>query len=140
SGQVTPSEALTYTLAFHNAGPDTAYGVVLTDVLPVYLVTPTVVYASPEVITRTAGITFAWEIADLAPGDGGLVQVRAVVSPAAEPGFVIVNEAAIGSRTADFVAANNRASVTTGVQVPDVAVVKSGPAEVAFGQPITYTL
>ncbi len=139
-GQVWPGNLLTYTLTFTNAGPDPAYQVLLTDIVPADLVSPTVIYSSAEVITPRPGITFAWTITDLLPGMRGEIRFRAVVSPTAAPGFVVVNEAQIGSSTIDPNLLNNTVSVTTGVQVPDLFVRKIGPAAVAFSQTITYTL
>lgn len=140
AGQVWPGDLLTYTLTFTNAGPDPAYQVLLTDIVPGDLLSPTVFYSSPGVIAPQPGITFAWAISDLLPGQGGEIRFRAVVSPTAEPGFVVVNQAQIGSRTLDPNLVNNTVSVTTGVQVPDLFVRKVGPAVVAFSQTITYTL
>jgi len=120
AGEVLPGEVLTYTLTFTNAGPATAFHVVLTDAIPALLVDPTVVYASPNVITWTAGITFAWTISDLLAGDGGTVQVRATVNPAAAPGSVIVNQAEVASTIPDLAPANNVMSVTTTIPGPDL--------------------
>jgi len=72
-----------------------------------------VVYASSEVLTPTAGITFAWTISDLLPGDSGVVQVRATVDPSAQSGSVILNQAQITTTIPDLAPANNIASVTT---------------------------
>ena len=66
AGQVRPGRALTYTLTFTNHGPEIAPGVVVTDILPPELVSATVVYSSPEVISQHPGLTFAWSVADLA--------------------------------------------------------------------------
>ncbi|MDX9833577.1 MAG: C25 family cysteine peptidase, partial [Anaerolineae bacterium] len=67
-GTLAPGDLLTYTLAFANAGPGTADNVVLTDVLPIELVDPVVVYASPEVLAPRPGVALAWDIAPLLPG------------------------------------------------------------------------
>jgi uncharacterized repeat protein (TIGR01451 family) len=140
TGQVRPGRALTYTLTFANNGPDTATGVVVTDLVPEALISPTVIYSSPEVISQQVGITFAWNVADLAPGAGGEIQFRATVSPTAPPGFLVVNEASIASGLSDCNPSNDVVSVTTGILVPDMVVEKVGPAAVSFGQPLTYTL
>jgi uncharacterized repeat protein (TIGR01451 family) len=57
-----------------------------------------------------------------------------MVSPEAGPG-VIVNEAEIASP-----ASRDVVSVTNGIQVPDLFVVKTGPATATFEQVITYTM
>ncbi len=120
NGEVLPGELLTYTVTFVNAGPEVAYGAVLTDIIPALLVDPVVVFASPEVLTPAAGITFAWMITDLLPGDGGTVQIRAMVDPAAEPGAVILNQAQIVMDNPDLNPASNVVSVTTTIGGPDV--------------------
>jgi len=119
-GEVGPGDLLTYTVTFTNAGPDAALGVVLTDIIPALLVDPVIVYASPDVLTPTAGITFAWRIADLLPGNGGMIRVQAKVSPAAQPGCAIINQAEIAATTLDVLPANNTMSVTTIIRGPDV--------------------
>jgi uncharacterized repeat protein (TIGR01451 family) len=139
-GQVDPGDVLTYTLTFTNAGPDPAYGVVLTDILPSLLVTPTVFYTSPAVVAPQPGITYAWTLADLPPHTGGEIHFRAFVSPAAQVGSIVVNEASIAALTPDFFPSNNTISVTTGVRAPDMFAHKTGPASINFGQSITYTL
>ena len=118
--EVGPGDLLTYTVTFTNAGPDAALGVVLTDIIPALLVDPVIVYASPEVLTPTAGITFAWRIADLLPGNGGMIRVQAKVSPAAQPGSAIINQAEIAATTPDVLPANNTMPVTTIIRGPDV--------------------
>lgn len=134
-GQVEPGDIITYTLTFTNDGEGRAHHVVLTDIVPSALLSPTVIYASPEVLTQHTDITFTWDITNLVPGAAGEIQFRAVVSPAAEPGFIVVNEAEIASPLSRDVA-----STTTGISVPDMFVSKSGPAATTFSQTITYTI
>jgi uncharacterized repeat protein (TIGR01451 family) len=133
-GQIEPGDVLTYTLTFTNAGVATAHHVALTDIVPSELVSPTVLFTSPEVLTEHPGITFAWSITDLLPHTGGEVQFRATVSPEAGPG-VIVNQAEIASP-----ASRDVVSVTNGIQVPDLFVSKTGPVTATFEQIITYTI
>ena len=103
-----------------NAGPEAAFQVVLTDVIPALLVDPVVVYASPEVIGPLPGRTFAWAISDLVPGDGGMVQVRATIDPAAEPESAVANQAQITTALLDPSRANNVASVSTTIAGPEL--------------------
>jgi uncharacterized repeat protein (TIGR01451 family) len=104
------------------------------------LLSPTVVYNSPEVLSQVPGVTYAWHLADLAPGAAGQIQVRGVVSPTAQPPLVILNEAQIAARTPDANLADNVASVSTGLRLPDVWVGQRTPAAVTFGQTLTYTI
>ncbi|RPI53192.1 MAG: DUF11 domain-containing protein, partial [Chloroflexi bacterium] len=139
-GQLEPGDFLTYTLAFGNDGPGPAYSVVLPDVLAPELVDPVVVYASPEILGPRPGATFAWDLAPLLPGASGQVQVRARVDPAAQPGFHISNAAEIRTSTPDTDPGDNAALLYTGVGVPDLTVTKQGPATVAYGQVVAYTI
>jgi uncharacterized repeat protein (TIGR01451 family) len=107
AGELSPGDTLTYTLAFTNAGPGLAHQVILTDRIPTRLVDPTVVYSSPEVISRHVGVTFTWTITDLLPQSGGQIQIRATVDPGAEPGIRIVNKATISSLTPETSSGNN---------------------------------
>ena len=144
AGNLQPGDLLTYTLAFTNAGPATAFHVVLTDVIPALLVDPAIVYAGPAVISHTAGITFAWTITDLLPGDSGAIQVRAMVDPAAVSGTVVLNQAHIATTTPDLDPANNTASVTSTIYSlgADLQVTKTvEPAgDLWPGDLLTYTL
>ena len=114
TGPVLPGAVLTYTLNFTNTGPAMVHHVVLTDSIPTELANPKVVYASQKVIGPIPGVTFAWEIRDLLPGEGGEVRVRAVVPLDAPPG-AILNTAEIAAAEPDTQAENNVASVITEV-------------------------
>ena len=97
------------TLSFTNAGPGIAHNVVLSDVLLSVLVSPTVVYADPGVISQHLGITFAWTITHLWPHTGGQIEIRVVVDPAAVPPITFFDSAEITASTPDLVPWNNRA-------------------------------
>ncbi len=139
-GTLAPGDLLTYTLSFSNAGPGTAHNVVLTDVLPIELVDPVVVYASPEVLAPRPGVALAWDIAPLLPGASGEIQIRGRVDPAAAPGFRLSNAAEIRSSTPDTDPGNNAALIYTGVGLPNLAVAKQGPSTVVYGQVVDYTI
>ena len=109
AGELFPGDTVTYTLSFTNAGPGLAHRIILTDLIPANLLSPTVIYSSPEVISRYIGVTFTWAISDLLPNMGGIIRFRAVVNPAAEPGVWVVNEATISSLTPETNPGNNTA-------------------------------
>jgi uncharacterized repeat protein (TIGR01451 family) len=100
-------DVVTLTLTFTNTGPDVAAGVVLTDLLPPLLVSPTVVYSSPEVLARREGITFAWTIDDLLPGAIGEIVLEATVDPHWPSEVSFINEVRIGVETYDLEPRNN---------------------------------
>ncbi|MGD8463961.1 MAG: hypothetical protein PVI09_08840 [Anaerolineae bacterium] len=100
SKQVTPGAALpgstiTYTLVYTNVGDLIVQGAVISDPLPVEL-QPTGYSASGAALTPVAGSeTFAWQVEDLSPGQGGVITVTAVLSPALTSPMVLTNTAII---------------------------------------------
>jgi uncharacterized repeat protein (TIGR01451 family) len=143
--QAVPGDLLTYTLTFSNAGPATAHGVILTDHLPAALIDVTVVYSSPEVVSRLPGTTFTWTISDLVPGAGGEIWLRGTVDPAAQAPFDLVNEVEIGAATPEISPGSNVGSVIIPVvELPsaDLLVFKTveAPMQVWPGAVLTYTL
>ena len=103
-----PRDLVTMTLTFTNAGPGIESGVLLTSLLPSVLVTPTVVYSSPEVLSQREGITFAWTLDDLQPGATGQITLTATVDPHwPESEVSFFNSAEIAVRTHDLVPENN---------------------------------
>ncbi|MBN1661366.1 MAG: DUF11 domain-containing protein [Anaerolineae bacterium] len=139
-GNPMPGDAITYTLSFVNNGAAVARDVQLVDWLPAELVTATVVYSSPEVISQHLGVPWSWGIVDLEPAAGGEVRIRAVISPTAAPPFAVVNQAAITSTLSDALPADNLASLSFGVMMPDLWVALDGPAAVEYGDLVTYTI
>jgi len=117
-------EAITYTLAYTNAGPSTAYNVVITDVLPAGLENPVVV-SSGMTITQRAGTAYVWDVADLPVGTGGVITITAMVSSSFQD--MLENRAEIASDVLDRDKSNNLATVQTPVGVgPLVMITKSG--------------
>ena len=101
-------ELVTFTLNFTNAGPDLATGVVLTDLLPSILVTPTVIFSSSEVLAQREGVTLAWRLDDLPPGATGQIVLEATLDRHwPEPETSFLNEVRVGVETHDLVPENN---------------------------------
>ncbi|MEJ5308323.1 MAG: C25 family cysteine peptidase [Anaerolineae bacterium] len=127
--QTTPPTALfpetiTYTLTYRNAGPSTAYNVVITDVLPAGLENPVVV-SSGMTITQRTGTSYVWDVADLPMGTGGIITITATVAPTFRG--VLDNLAEIASDVLDRYKNNNSSAVQTPVGVgPAVTITKSG--------------
>jgi uncharacterized repeat protein (TIGR01451 family) len=106
-----PGDILTFTLSFTNAGRDIASGVILTDPIPPVIVTPTVVYSSPNVLGQWEGVTFTWTISDLLPHTGGEIRIRGMISPDAEAPVSFFNTAVITSATFDLDTGNNQVRI-----------------------------
>ncbi|MBU1747400.1 MAG: choice-of-anchor D domain-containing protein, partial [Chloroflexi bacterium] len=107
-------QTITYTLVYSNAGPGTATGVVITDVVPVTLTN--VSYASSgATITPTGSISYTWQVADLAPGAGGVITITGVISPGLGSTTTFTNTATIAAWQVDPTPGN--ASSSAGVRV-----------------------
>jgi len=138
-----PGDAITYTLAYGNAGNAVAYGVVISEVLPASISVTGYAYAGAP-ITPTAGAQpFVWQVADLAPGAGGIITVTGVLSPALIGPLAITNTAII-TAPGEAQPADNVAWAILQVTPPpvvDLAISKQVLPQAALpGQPITYTL
>ncbi|MBN1954681.1 MAG: DUF11 domain-containing protein [Anaerolineae bacterium] len=138
AGPLRPGDFLTYTLAYSNSGPATAFNVVISDVLPAGLISPTVVFTGAD-ITPRAGAPLAWDVADLLAGEGGTITVTARVDPFWTAGFS--NTATITSTAVETRTTNNVSGpLFTPVVVPDLAIHKEGPTDVLAGSLLTYTI
>ena len=115
-----PGQTLTYTLVYSNAGPNIAAGVRLTDMVPANLIA--VSYTSSGAALTPVGLSpYAWQVANLAPGTGGIVTVTGVLSGGLH-GTVFTNTATITSAYSDTNPANNTSAVSATVaNVPPVA-------------------
>jgi uncharacterized repeat protein (TIGR01451 family)/CSLREA domain-containing protein len=129
SGLVRPGQSVTYTLAITNLGPATASSVILSDTLSVTLNSPQF-FAQGVVITRQlTSPPFRWDMADLLPGQSGVVTITAVVSDGLAPGIIIDNVAEIFSlsTSTDTNLANNRDSASFQlVRSPGIVLIESG--------------
>lgn len=98
-GVAQPGEQITYTLTFSNAGAGTARGVVLTDIIPISITNPIsqVTFTDhASRITATSGITYVWQISDLAPNAGGIITITGALSESL-PASLLRNEAEIAA-------------------------------------------
>ncbi|MBN1920286.1 MAG: DUF11 domain-containing protein [Anaerolineae bacterium] len=128
---------VTYTLRYSNVDSGVATGVVLTDVLPSALVSVTVIHSGP-MLTPRPGTSFAWTVADLAPGAGGVVTITASVR--SDAAGAIVNTASIAAAGELNTGNNHSIPVSTQILLADVTLNKSAPATVESGAPVTYRL
>jgi uncharacterized repeat protein (TIGR01451 family) len=103
----TVNSTVIYSLAINNKGPDTAIGVVMTDVLPATL---TFVSASSTQGTYDS-LTNTWNVGNLANGAGASINIITTVVG----GPTIVNSASVDSISVDPDLSNNNAAATTSV-------------------------
>ncbi len=122
-----PGEAVTYTIAFNNAGQRHAMDVVITDVVPAQLRGASYV-SNGAVVTPTGSVSYTWQAAALAPGSGGTITLTGVLRADAPLGGVVTNTVTVAASgmltpTHDF----DSASVTVGPGGPCYArIARSG--------------
>jgi uncharacterized repeat protein (TIGR01451 family) len=127
-------DVITFTVTLTNAGPDTATGILVTDLLPAGLA---FVSAAPSQGIYSAG-SGVWDVGSLAARGTATLLLRArVVSPAAR-----TNTAAVTATDQfDPVAGNNTASATETPPAADLAVTKAAtPRRVVVGQLVTFVV
>ncbi len=119
-----PGDAITYTLSFSNAGTAGASDVVITDRIPVSITHSSLDYTySGAPITATGSISYAWEVQDLAPGDGGVITITGVLSDSGAVG--IANRAIITTTSVDYDPSNNSDLATLPFAVTTVLPVRN---------------
>jgi uncharacterized repeat protein (TIGR01451 family) len=125
-GSAMPGQVITYTVAFSNAGGAMATGIVITDIVPVTLTDVSYISAG-EVITPVGGVSFAWQVADLAIGEGGVITLTGYVTSNLTHPTVFTNTAIITGAVTDPDLTNNIASVPlTVTPMFTLTVTKSG--------------
>lgn len=131
-----PGELITYTLVYSNAGNATAPYVTISDILPPQL---TALDHTGTIVLPLPGQTLTWEVYNLAPGDGGVLTITAIVNPTFTG--LLTNTATITTTIFDSDIGNNTSPpVVTTVRAPDLTIHKTGPATAYPGDVITYAL
>jgi uncharacterized repeat protein (TIGR01451 family) len=126
-GAVFPGTTLTYTINYSNTGPATAHNVVISDVLPSMLLSPTVTFSGAS-ITPQSGSRFIWDIADLEAGSRGAITITAQISSTYSG--VIVNNASISTSSQEKVTSNNLTGpILTNVNLPTSVILNSFTAD-----------
>jgi uncharacterized repeat protein (TIGR01451 family) len=129
-----PGANITYTITVTNNGPDTAMNAVLSDPTPAGLA---FVSASPP-----CGGGFPCAIGDFPSGASTIISVTYAVDAGASGS--VQNTATVGSDTPDPDSGDNTSMVTTpvvaAVFAADLALVKTGPADVTAGNNVVYTV
>ncbi len=106
-----PGDRITFTLSISNVGGLAATGVVVTDVIPSQVLSPT--YASTLSITPTSVYSYVWNIGTLAAGQSGVITLYGQIDPGLADPIVFANQASI-SAAQDNAPGNNTSRVTIG--------------------------
>jgi uncharacterized repeat protein (TIGR01451 family)/fimbrial isopeptide formation D2 family protein len=132
---VQAGELLTYTLAWSVSGNEPAFGVTISDTVPV---STTYVGCEPAAVCAESGGVVTWGLGDQYPPASGVVTLVVRVDSPLVSGTVIYNAVAI----TDTSGLTDTDEVTTPVQTrADLAVTKSDdPDPVIVGTLLTYTL
>jgi len=104
-----PGDAITYTLAFSNSGNTIASSVVLTDLIPTGIVVQSVISSGAAIADTGATPAYVWDVADLAPGEGGVITLTGVLGQIRAG--VFTNTAEIRSERGDVDLDNNTVTV-----------------------------
>jgi uncharacterized repeat protein (TIGR01451 family) len=91
---------VTYTINFSDIGATNATNVILTDTLSTSIHDIQCIHSGVS-ISLTSTSPYVWEVADLAPGDGGVITISAVVNSNLNAGDVITNSAEISAQMSD---------------------------------------
>ncbi len=75
TGVITLGQMIEYNISYVNYWPEVVTGVVISDVVPYPIVNPTF-FSSGANITPILGETFAWQVEDLDPGEGGVITIQ----------------------------------------------------------------
>src|SRR5581483_2117065 len=137
--RVSIGDAITYRLAPHNAGPDTAAAPTLTDVLPA-----NVVFVSVAPSGTTCGQANGVVSCTLGPIAAGAdaPAVTIVVKPAADAGGSTLTNCATVAAIEDARHDNDRSCADVAVRArADLSIVKTAARTTALiGEPLVYTL
>jgi len=106
-----PGDPITFTLSIENNGGAVAAGVVVTDVIPAEVLTPT--FASTLAITPTGVVSYVWEVEPLSPSESGTITITGWIDPGLPSDFAFVNRATI-SYSGDTFPGNNTSAVIIG--------------------------
>lgn len=135
AGTVVAGTNVTYSFVLTNAGPSSAVGPAVYDVLPLGL---TFVSSSASCGDSSGLVTC--DFPNLASGETTTFTVVAHVDPSATPASTMTNNASASSSTPDPTPATATAPVTIGAQA-DLAIAKAlTTSPVVAGSPVTWTL
>jgi hypothetical protein len=124
--------------AYNDVPTGTASGVVITDLVPIYLANVDWI-SSGVTITPTGGVDYVWEVENLLPGAQGVITITGQVITGLPAGFTFTNTATITSALTEGNPGNNVGEVTiTVLNAAPVALDDS--ASTPEEQPVAITV
>jgi uncharacterized repeat protein (TIGR01451 family) len=106
-----PGDPITFTLSVQNSGTLTATTPIVTDTIPVEVLTPT--FSSTLAVTATGVVSYVWDVEPLEPEQSGVITICGWIDSGLESDFSFTNEATI-SDPDDITPGNNTSSATVG--------------------------
>ncbi len=111
--ELQPGDAVTFALTVRNLGADPATGVVVTDTLSTYILTPTWSASSSLAgATVVSDTQYVWTLPDLAGGTSGVITVTGTISPSMPPESALTNTASGSMGAAESNQGNNSSTAT----------------------------
>jgi uncharacterized repeat protein (TIGR01451 family) len=143
AAEVRPGEDFTHSVTVANVSALAAEDVVVDVTLATgtTFVTDTLSHAAPDFTRALTPGGVRWSLDRAAGPSSWTIDLVTRVKRNVAPGTVLAHVASVTARTLDNEPANNmRTSVGVPVVVPDLWLVKTGPAEIGAGGDVTYTL
>ncbi|MBO9732900.1 MAG: DUF11 domain-containing protein [Chitinophaga sp.] len=145
-GSAAAGEKINYTITVNNLGPSNVTGLTITDIIPASLLQPvwTATAAgtgsSVSASNGTGNINLTGNL-PVGTGNSITITVNGIIDPSATDSSFLVNTASVAPPP-DFENTNpvNATAVTLVRKQADLVIVKSGPANIAAGQNISYQL
>jgi uncharacterized repeat protein (TIGR01451 family) len=106
-----PGDPVTFTLTIENSGGEVAAGVVVTDVVPAEVLTPT--FSSTLAVTPTGVVPYVWQVEPLSASESGVITIYGWIDPSLPSDFSFSNTATI-SDPEDVTPGNNTSTVIVG--------------------------
>jgi uncharacterized repeat protein (TIGR01451 family) len=113
-----PGQAVTFTLAIENGGASMATNVVITDVLPLEVLTPTWSSSgSLAGLTLRGGTRYVWDLPSLPAGSSGRITIGGTISPSLPVDYALWNTASVACDEQENVANNTNSALAGGRRV-----------------------
>lgn len=137
--ETVPGAVVTYTLDWDNIGQGSVSNVVVTDTLPAEI---TFIGATPAP-SNINGQTLTWNLGPAGTNAGGTIVLSGTLDNRAGAGDVVVNNAGVKSGNPSDVEVNpadNVASASVTVQIPDLSVSSTWPTSASPGSVFCYDI